>query len=140
MPVSGLNAGVVKPIFLLPVFAVLALFSGCALSPAEFTETEEGRVSRVPLAAVSNPLPLSSVAPGRAVALANRELERRVRHTDRWSLTYCREVSLRSGLTAHAVRFDRKGAYEDERAGDRFAKFYVLADGRVLTADITYAE
>lgn len=124
-----------------PAVSVLALIcAGCSSGPAEFAETEEGRVSRVSLAAAGAPITLSPVSRGEAVSLANRELERRVRHSERWSLTYCREVTLRSGLDALAVRFDRKGAYEEERAGDRFAKFYVLSDGRVLVADITYAE
>lgn len=124
----------------LAVVVGVALFTGCGAGGASFEETEEGRVSRVATAGQPDSDIVGRMAPGEAVAVANRELGRRVRRTEGWSLVYCRPVTLRAGLRAYAVRFDRKGAYEDSRAGDKFAKFYVLADGRVLVADITYAE
>lgn len=113
---------------------------GCAPAVSTFEETEEGRVSRVSLVGLGAPGTALSPDKGEAVALADGELRRRVRNPESWSLVYCRPVSLRTGLAAYAVRFDRKGFHDDARAGDKFMKFYVLADRRVLVADLVYAD
>lgn len=118
----------------------LCFLAGCAPAVVTFDEVEEGRVSRVSLAGVDAPGSVSGLPEGEAVRLADAELRRRVRRPEAWSLVYCRRVTLRPGWEAYAVRFDRKGAYEDARAGDKFLKFYVLADRRVLAADIVYAD
>ena len=73
-----------------------------------------------------------------AATLANDSLPRFVKTPERWTLAYIHLVELKKGCFAWAVRFDRKGAFEDGQAADKFIKFYVLFDRSVVVPTLMY--
>lgn len=131
--------------------AAATTFTGCSSTKRVYSaEREEGRVTSLdwrigdkieatrgiwnPAGSFTEP-PVSS---GEAIRIANGALGDYVKKTEQWSLAYCRLVELQPGCYAHAVRFDRKGAFDEAQASDRFVKFYVLLDKSLIVPTIAY--
>lgn len=130
------------------VTAVTA-FTGCSSTKRVYSaEREEGRVTSLdwrigekieatrwePKRADDLP-PLSQ---SDAITVASGKLGDYVKKTEQWSLAYCRLVEFQPGCYGYAVRFDRKGVFDEAQASDRFVKFYVLFNKSVIVPTVAY--
>lgn len=132
---------------LLVVPAVAALmFSGCTTDKRLYSaEREEGRAAALDWwvgerieASKLGPDGNPAVTQSEAAGLANDSLPRFVKHPDRWTLGYIKLIALKKDCYVWSVRFDRKGAFDDEVAADKFVKFYVLLDRSVVVPTLMY--
>lgn len=128
--------------------AAATAFTGCSTTKRVYSaEREDGRVTSLDWcigekieASRWDPEkdPVPPLASSDATAVANDALERFVKTPDQWSLVYCSLVEFRAGCYGYAVRFDRKGRFEEAQASDRFVKFYVLFDKSVIVPTVAY--
>lgn len=129
--------------------AAAIAFSGCSSTKRIYSaEREEGRVtsldwrigekieaSRWDRKSESDTPPLAA---NEAISVASGALGDFVKNTGQWSLAYCRLVEFQTGCYGYAVRFDRKGVFDEAQASDRFVKFYVLFDKSVIVPTVAY--
>jgi hypothetical protein len=134
---------------LVGMVAAATSLTGCSSTKRVYSaEREDGRVtsldwrigekieaSRWDRRSESDPPPLAA---NEAISVASGALGDFVENTGQWSLAYCRLVEFQPGCYGYAVRFDRKGAFDEAQASGRFVKLYVLFNKSVLVPTVAY--
>jgi hypothetical protein len=129
--------------------AAATAFTGCSSTKRVYSaEREEGRVTSLDWRigekieasrwAPKSDSDVPPLAASEAISVASGALGDFVKKTEQWSLAYCRLVEFQPGCYGYAVRFDRKGVFEETQASDRFVKFYVLFNKSVIVPTVAY--
>lgn len=74
----------------------------------------------------------------KALQIAGATLAKLVKDPADWRYAYCVPTGFQPGCYGWSVRYDRKGAFTEAKAGDGFVKIYVLMDGSAIIPTTVY--
>ena len=74
----------------------------------------------------------------KALKIAEATLAKLAKTPADWKYAYCLPINFKEGCYGWSVRFDRREAFREAKAGDGLIKIYVLMDGSAIVPTTVY--